>query len=76
MGVSLANLVAQVLAGESNVRRKRGDGNALCPCCKKRERTRNGLTGVPYAYCADCLSKKNRAYRRQRAIKELPKDNS
>ena len=76
MAVSLADLVAQILADEPKKARKRGDGNAKCPMCKTGERTRNGLTGEPYAYCSPCLVEKNRIYRRQRAAKAVPKDNS
>lgn len=77
MGVSLADLIGQMLADPPKERRRRGDGNAKCPHCLIGERTRNKKTGEPYAYCAECLSMKNKEYSRRRSgAKTVPKDNS
>lgn len=77
MSVSLANLVAQVLADNEDSRRRRGDGTAKCPICRTGERTRNKRTGEAYAYCAECLKIKNKEYsQRRNEAKTISKDNS
>lgn len=73
MGVSLADLVAQMLA-EPTPKKKKGDGTSPCPLCRVSPRVRYS-NGEMSSYCIGCRKIKAKEYREIYAAKAVSKNN-
>jgi hypothetical protein len=63
MSVSLANLVAQILAGPEVPPTREQGGSVICPRCGINDRLISPKTGLKTSYCRDCRRDKMKEYR-------------